>query len=329
VHAFACSDEDESTPDGSLQNGAAGSGTPGAAGSGTQMSSNMMTDLFPPGDQTVHPSAGCGKPAAVPAVTTLTSGGQEGHLLLTVPPSYDPNTPMALGFVFHGANNTEIQCYGQGNCLGVQMALANQSIVIYPRSFGTSWTNETREQNVVWFDDLLAFAKENYCVDERRVFVMGTSSGAHFSNILGCRRGDQLLAIAPGAGERLEKSNCKGKFAALVIHGIDDDNMGVPFPLGEEARDFYAQANGCSNETLPPLAEIHADVRARRDAAIAAAATSGIRDTAGIFRCADYQGCDEGLPVRWCEHGEDGYNMRTHGYPLEGGPTTWEFVSQL
>src|SRR5262249_914741 len=128
---------------------------------------------------------------------------------------------------------------------------------------------------------------------------------------------------------RLEKENCKGKFAALVIHGIDDDSTGVPFPLGVEARDFYAQANGCSTETVPPLAEIHADVRARRDAALAAAAAGQIRDTSGIFRCADYQGCDEGLPVRWCEHGEDGYSRTTHGYPLEGGPTTWDFVAPL
>jgi polyhydroxybutyrate depolymerase len=328
AHAAACSDSNDTPRDSAGQglNPADGAQNSGAAGS-TAMPppESAMTDLFSPSDRSVHPSAGCGI-GGTPAVgqQTLVTGGQEGNYLISLPSSYDGTTPGAIGFVFHGANNTEITCFGGGNCTGVQMALSNKSILVYPRSFGTSWTAETRDQNVAWFDDLLAHVKANYCVDEHKVYVMGTSSGAHFSNILGCRRGDELRAIAPAAGERLEKTGCRGEFAALVIHGIDDMNS-VPFRLGEEARDFYAQANGCSTETVPPLAEMHAEVRALRDAAIAATP----RNTAGIFRCVDYQGCREGLPVRWCEHGEDGYDNSTHGYPLEGGPTTWDFVSQL
>jgi poly(3-hydroxybutyrate) depolymerase len=250
--------------------------------------------------------------------------------VISVPRSYDPNTPATVGFVFHGANNTEVSCFGGGNCAGVQMSMVDKAILVYPRSFGSSWTNETREQNVTWFDDLLSYVKANYCVDEHKVFVMGTSSGAHFSNILGCRRSDVLRAIAPGAGERLETTGCEAtRFAALVIHGIDDGTVagqGVPFAKGEEARDFYAQRNNCSTETVPPIAQIHAEVRMLRDAAITATPRGS---TAGIFRCADYQGCDQGLPVRWCEHGEDGYDNTTHGYPLEGGATTWDFVNAL
>lgn len=299
-----------------------------AAGSGGLPGGSQLAeavDVFSPSDRSVHPSAGCGSATGVPGAQTLITSGQEGRYFVSLPPGRDPNTPSAVAFVFHGANNDEKQCFGGGNCPGVQRALVDKSIVIYPRSFGTSWTSETREQNVTWFDDLLASVKANYCVDEHQIIVMGTSSGAHFSNILGCRRGDQLRAIAPAAGERLEKTGCKGAFAALVIHGIDD-MAGVPFRLGEEARDYYAMTNGCSSETVPPLAEMHAEVRALRDAALAK--TQG-RDTSGIFRCVDYQGCREGLPVRWCEHGEDGYDMSTHSYPVEGGPTTWDFVSKL
>jgi len=302
---------DTTDPSGSASAGSAGSASAGA-GDGEP---EPVMDLFPPSDHTAHPSAGCGNASPPVGQQILSTGGQDGHYLITVPPGYDPNTPYALGLVFHGANNTEVSCRGGGNCNGVQMGLEGKSIVIYVRSFGTSWTNETRDQNVEFFDDLLAFTKANYCVDERRVYALGTSSGAHFSNILGCRRGDQLLAIAPGAGERLEKTDCQGRFAALVVHGVDDTS--VPFALGQEARDFYAQQNGCSSETVPPLAEVHAEVRAARDAGM------------GIFRCADYQGCEDGLPVRWCEHGEGGYDGSTHGYPPEAGPMTWDFVSPL
>jgi poly(3-hydroxybutyrate) depolymerase len=275
-------------------------------------------DLFAPGDRTVRPSAGCtGNAAAAVGGQTLMTGGQLGNYFIVPPTAYDGTTPVALGFVFHGANNTEITCRSGGNCTGVQASLEGKALVVYPRSFGSSWTAETRDQNVTWFDDLLSFVKANYCVDERRVFAMGTSSGAHFSNILGCRRGDVLQAIAPGAGERLETTGCRGEVAALVIHGVDDTS--VRFPLGEAARDYYAMANGCSSETVPPLAEVHAEVRAARDAGT----------NPGIFRCADYQGCREGLAVRWCEHSEGGYDNSTHGWPRVGGQLVYDFTQAL
>jgi poly(3-hydroxybutyrate) depolymerase len=198
----------------------------------------------------------------------------------------------------------------------VQTALEAESIVIYPRSFGTQWTQAERDQNVAYFDDLLAHVKANYCIDERRVYAVGTSSGAHFANVLACRRGDDLLAVVPGAGERLEKENCVGRVAALVLHGVAD-MVSVPFSKGEEARDEYAAQNECSGETVPPLATMHETVSAARAANMP---TSG---------CVDYQGCREGLPVRWCEHSEPGYDGTTHGFPTVGGPLAWEFIRDL
>jgi len=331
AHAAACSDSSEPSITNTPASAVGTVPATGSAGSGSGGSENSAPTGFSPSDESAHPSAGCGGPAMpLTGPGTLTSGGKEGNFVLSVPRGYDPNTPATVGFVFHGANNTEVSCFGGGNCAGVQMSMVDKAILVYPRSFGTSWTNETREQNVTWFDDLLSYVKANYCVDEHKVFVMGTSSGAHFSNILGCRRSDVLRAIAPGAGERLETTGCENtRFAALVIHGIDDGTVagqGVPFAKGVEARDFYAKQNNCSTETVPPIDQIHAEVRMLRDAAITASPRGS---TAGIFRCADYQGCDQGLPVRWCEHGEDGYDSTTHGYPLEGGPTTWDFVSAL
>jgi poly(3-hydroxybutyrate) depolymerase len=331
--AAACSDsgsEPAATSDGALAAAGSASVPSGAAGSGAGGSESSASTGFSPSDRSAHPSAGCSNPAmGATGARTLTSGGQEGHYVISFPPGYDPQLPATVGFVFHGANNSDVSCFGGSNCPNVQASLQDKAILVYPKSFGSSWTDATRDQNVAWFDDLLSYVKANYCVDEHKVFVMGTSSGAHFSNILGCRRSDVLRAIAPGAGERLETSGCEDtRFAALVIHGIDDGSTGtgVPFAKGEEARDFYAQRNNCSSETVPPIAQIHEEVRMLRDAAISATPRAS---TAGIFRCADYQGCDPGLPVRWCEHGEDGYDATTHGYPVEGGLTTWDFVSAL
>lgn len=278
----------------------------------------QLGEPFPLGDRTPRPSAGCGIGSSTPPVGAqeLISGGAEGRYIITVPRDYDPSLPYPLGFVFHGANNTEITCRSGGNCPGVQTALEGESIVVYPRSFGTQWTQAERDQNVAYFDDLLSRVKANYCVDERRVYAVGTSSGAHFVNILACRRGDDLLAVVPAAGERFETENCVGRVAALVIHGVAD-MVSVPFAKGEEARDGYAAQNECDEGPPPDLGTMHETVSAARAAEMA------------TYGCVDYQGCRAGLPVRWCEHSEPGYDGTTHGFPVVGGTLAWEFVREL
>jgi polyhydroxybutyrate depolymerase len=314
---FACSSEDSNPPEGSgNEDPALNENPPGGAGPAALPGADLG-EPWAPEDRTLRPSAGCDGGSASPPIglRRLATGSDMGVYIVTVPPGYDPTVPTPLAFVFHGANNTANSCRGSGNCPGVAEALEGNAVVIYMQSFGTSWTDDTREQNVAWFDDLLADTKQTYCVDERRVFAVGTSSGAHFTNILACRRGDELLAIAPGAGERLEKSGCVGRVAALVLHGVADTS--VPLPLGAEARDHYAQVNGCTTDTVPVLSTMHAEVSAAREAD---------RSTYG---CVDYEGCREGLPVRWCEHSEPGYDGTTHGFPRAGGSLAWEFFSAL
>jgi hypothetical protein len=98
--------------------------------------------------------------------------------------------------------------------------------------------------------------------------------------------------------------------AALVIHGVDDGS----FDGGVMARDFWAEHNGCNaGDTVPPIADIHEAVVGKPES----------------HGCAEYQGCDPGVPVVWCEHSEGGYDGSTHGWPLFGGDRIWEFVSAL
>jgi hypothetical protein len=53
------------------------------------------------------------------------------------------------------------------------------------------------------------------------------------------------------AGTPLERENCVGRVTAVFVHGIDDNQ--VPISNGEAARDFYAERNGCSATTVPPM----------------------------------------------------------------------------
>lgn len=272
---------------------------------------------FDPGDTTPRPSAGCGSPLSVAVGNQfLDRAAEAGKYILTPPTDYDVDTPYPVFFVFHGANNTEGDCRGGGNCRGVARALEGHGFVVYQKAVGNSWTTEEeRAQNVANFDQILDRLAAGSCIDEGRVTAMGTSSGAHFTNILACRRGDRLQAAVPGAGELFETEGCVGEVAALVIHGIDD--MGVPVGLGEAARDAYAERNGCSGETSPPLGEVRASVREARTAEM------------DLTVCATYSGCRPGLAVRWCEHSVPGYDGSTHGWPPSGGPLALEFATEL
>lgn len=190
--------------------------------------------------------------------------------------------------------------------------MGEEAVLIYMKSTGEGWEqDEVREQNVDFFEAVLDSVRSEACIDESRVFVAGTSSGAHFSNILGCRFGEQLLAIAPVAGY-LPENDCVGQVAAVVIHGVDDS-----LETGETARDFWLSENSCSATTTPDLAAAHQQVRDARDTDVE------------IEACVDYQGCDEGFPVRWCEHSYGGYDDSTHGWPPTGGQMIWDFVSQF
>lgn len=108
--------------------------------------------------------------------------------------------------------------------------------------------------DLLFFDDLLAYLEQNYCIDSSRVFVTGQSWGGDMTQLLTCMRGSVLRAgvgvaangdyyLPPAAGE------CTGNPDSFTLHGIDDNS--IPFARGEEVRDFWLREHGCSQETLP------------------------------------------------------------------------------
>lgn len=318
--AVGCSSDSEDTPSPTSM---------GNAGSGMGMETNQQDNMVAgeaevdASDRTVRPSAACaggGSTSQGPKTLALSSGAT-GEYIVTRPSDYDGTQPIPLMFAFHGANLSPTDCLSGGNCGGVRTAVEPEALTIYMGSLSGSWTDASFvDSNVAYFDELLQFAKDNYCFDERRVVALGTSSGAHFSNTLACRRGNDLMAIVPGAGEAFEtddNSQCEGRVAALVIHGVVDPY--VAFDRGEAARDYYAERNGC---TLPPpnLETVHSDV------------TGAYAAEEDLTSCVTFEGCDDGLPVRWCEHSEPGYdpiNAATHGWPSTGGNLAVEFMKEL
>lgn len=287
----------------------------GTVDSGADAATNSDAAVDAAADANTNPpvgSAGCGLASPATGQLTLTVGSDTLQYIVSIPSNYDPTHPYPLGFGLHGANRTHTNCH-DGDCAGFQRVMEDEAILVYTRSVAPGWqdSNDVRDRNVTLFTAVLDRMLAEYCVEVGRVFVAGTSSGATFSNILGCAMGDRIRAVIPVAGGLPSRAACVGKPAALVIHGVDDPH--VLFSYGEDARDAYRTTNGCTSTTIPVISELHARVVANRES----------------HECTDYQGCDEGLPVRWCEHSEGGYDDSTHGWPLFGGDAIWEFVSAL
>ncbi len=269
-------------------------------------------------------SAGCGKPAGPTGERQMAVAARTGLYIVSLPPNYSPDKAYPLGFGFHGRNRNHKNCQ-EGDCAGFQSVMGGEAVLVYMQSLREPLNNamggweaqNERDDNSKFFENVLAELKANYCIDEQRVFVAGSSSGASFSNLLGCRYGDQLLAVGPVSGALPESQNCKGAPAAIVIHGIDDPH--VTFASGVAARTNYATRSTCTDTTLPPIAGMHADIRAKRDA------QPSVEDDG----CVDYQGCAAASPLRWCEHSFGGYDGSTHGWPPTGGKLIWDFVKAL
>lgn len=298
-----------STPGGASEDPASGitGGVEGVAPAETGSSSAGASGAPPveqppagaPGEVAPPVSAGCGTGAGVAGEFSIPLNGANAAFTITLPPGYDPNTPTPLIFGFHGRNQTHIQFRTQ-DASNIQTELGSRAVMAYLKSqAGPGWNfAEEVEPNVAFFDAVYARMLADFCVDTSRIFAVGHSSGGYFANILACRYGDQLRAIGSVAGNTQE-FDCVGRVAALVVHGVRD--AVVSFAGGQESRDLYLAANGCENTSLPNA----------------------------VTPCVDYQGCDAGLPVTWCEHSEPTYDNTNHGWPSFASRALGQFLFAL
>jgi poly(3-hydroxybutyrate) depolymerase len=282
------------------EGGASPAAMPGApVGSETGEGTETPTEPAPEGQPAAPTaSAGCGK-APAPGEFTIPLNGANAAFTITVPPDYDAATPTPLVFGFHGRNQTHIQFRTQ-DAANIQTEIGSRAVVAYLKSqAGPGWNfAQEVEPNVAFFNAVYDRMLADYCVDTSRIFAVGHSSGGYFANILACRYGDRLRGIGAVAGNTQE-FDCVGRVAAMVVHGVRDSV--VSFAGGQESRDTYRATNGCGTESVP----------------------------FAVSPCIEYQGCDEGLPVAWCEHDEATYQNTNHGWPSFASRSIGQFLFAL
>ncbi len=218
---------------------------------------------------------GCGMPATGAVLDgVIDVEGVEREYLIEVPADYDSNTPYPLIFGFHGDFSDNVQAQASYR---LSEYYEGQAIVVYPNGLGAGGSNAWDTAN--GSDDMrfvLSMAEEiglEMCFDLRRVRAYGYSRGAAMSNALGCYRGDLFSAVGASSGWAPSTGLCQRPIGVFLSHGMSDDS--VPFVSGTNARDAWAEYNGCSDETVPLEQE----------------------------GCVEYVGCDAGAPVQWCEFG--------------------------
>ena len=268
------------------------------------------------------PSKGCGKKNTLKDYFKFTGGGIEHEIYLDLPENYDENKPYRLVFGMHymggSAENVSRKegYYGFRNQKGAK----ENTIFVAPHGY----TDENGKENPwrcgddkdhKFFDEFLTYLNENLCVDTSRVFSIGFSFGAMFSNALAQDfqhrlRGvvvfatmDQVIYLPKNAGKPIAWMGTVGM----------DDNLCTP-KLGRSARDRILKNNG-----KPDADGNFTDARGEE-----AEEYSG-----GKHVCYDYKTVDPRFPVKWCTfNGKHEYANREDG-KVWTTETGWEFITQF
>lgn len=210
-----------------------------------------------------------------------------------LPTPYDPERAYPVVYQFHGCSDGEDRW---NNNPPVQDSSGADAIHIRGKAVQSCWDSSPTGPDVAFFDYLVEQVEAQWCADPERRFATGYSGGSFMTHMLACTRGDRLRGVATIAGGQ-PGFDCTGNVAALLIHDADDQTVNISNSIA--ARDDHLMRNGCD----------------------AAAPTSPIDPPP----CEAYAGCDEGLPVVWCQtSGQD--HSRQDGL---AGPAFWGFLSSL
>jgi polyhydroxybutyrate depolymerase len=257
------------------------------------------------------PSAGCGKLNPPMGSRTVMTGGLTGMFNVRLPTGYNATTPVPLGFGFHGFGNGACGPT-TGECVGFAMLPA---VTVYMKSLSDGWEQAPiLEQNITFFQDVVALMKNEYCIDENRIFVAGVSSGGQFVEHLACRFGDSLWQVTAvsAAVVNAANMNCKGTPPILVIHGVTD----MVGNYGQGVAEMFARRNGCAATAPAGLPQAMTDMMAAFQAMRADQV------------CLDWDGCTAN-PVRFCISSQITYSGLTHGWPRVGGMLISDFIGRL
>jgi polyhydroxybutyrate depolymerase len=283
----------------------AGDGTAPDPGAGDG-SSPINPDGAPP-----VPSPGCGGNPNVAkgfvGSQGITVGGVSRSFELFVPNGYDGKKSYPLIFMLHGDGGDGAGLRGYFN---LEAEAADGAIFVYPDGINQTWFEndsvDALRGDVAFIDAVAASLGKSHCTDKSRVFTVGFSRGAYFSNMLGCHSKSGLRAVVAhsgggpfhidGSGTVYDSTGtyftCPSPpVAAMQIIGTNDD-----VTEARKARDYWRRVDNCGSGTT----------------------------AFDPSPCVAYSGCDAARPEVYCEIPGLGHSIWS-----SGEKAIWNFLKAM
>ena len=165
--------------------------------------------------------------------------------------------PAPVVFVFHGHGGTArnvVRSFAMNQhwpeAISVYMqGLKTPGQLTDPEGTKPGWQGQPGAQgdrDLKFFDAMLARLKQDYKVDDKRLFSTGHSNGGGFTYLLWAERGDLFAAFAPSSASALRIMDKLKPKPALHIAGQTDPL--VKFEWQQMTMDAVRKINGCDEE---------------------------------------------------------------------------------
>jgi polyhydroxybutyrate depolymerase len=231
--------------------------------------------------------------------------GHDRDAQILISQKFDPTVASPVVFVFHGNGGNIEGTKGMGFQDAINKT-GDQGITIIPQgiqfeTYGIGWNQHADGYDMPFFEAMLTYLTDHYCVDAKRVFSTGFSWGADMTNALACVKGDKLRGVAPFSGAETDYNpTCSTKKypAVRFRYGSSEGSNGDGAYTLKQFQDttlFYRNAHRCSAafKPFPP------------------------------DPCITYQGCEE--PVVECRFVSRGHQGPSPDEALE----VWKFWKAL
>jgi poly(3-hydroxybutyrate) depolymerase len=210
----------------------------------------------------------------------------------------------------HWMNGSAEAVAGWSKWFGLKaLDTGHNTIFVAPQGYtdGAAWRRSDNRDHI-FFDELNTHLASNLCVDKSRVFSVGFSFGAMYTNALAQTHQDMLRGVVVYATADYNiyfPENTGKPLAFMAVHGKDDPTC--PISAGRRSRDRFVANNACAIPGSVPEA-----------------------GDGGSHVTFDYA-CPDNYPVRWTTF--DG----GHTYPPNNTPIgsswvhalTWQFITQF
>lgn len=204
--------------------------------------------------------------AAAPDVMKFDVDGVERQALVFLP-AKPQNAPVVLAFHGHGGN---MRFAARGMHFQDQWP---EAIVVYPQGLPTpsllredkqgtkpGWQHrpgESGDRDLKFVDTILRTLREQYSIDQNRVYATGFSNGGFFSYLLWATRPELFAAFAPGAGLILPDA-IPTQPRPVLHYGGRSDRL-VKFSEQEKTIELARKTNHCASAGQPcgPLCTLY------------------------------------------------------------------------